>query len=112
MLHIDGFSLLVGLAIMHNRCHCCCCSIPAAVVVLGVKSQGWLSRARHRRFFPRRARTDAAAAAAVAVYPSTISGIQFRGYVSVPLLAWRLVSNSFAFIITLLIIYSLFFFLL
>ena len=79
-------------------------------VVLGVKSQGWLSRARHRRFFPRRARTDAAAAA-VAVYHSTISGIQFRGYAGV-LLAWRLVSDSFPFIITLLIIYSLFPFLL
>ena len=44
--------------------------------------------------------------------PSTISGIQFRGYAGVLLLAWRLVSDSFPFIITLLIIYSLFPFLL
>ena len=83
-------------------------SIPATGVVRGVKSQGWLSRARHRRFFPRRARTDAAAAAAVAVYPSTISGIQFRGYAGVLPLASKLVSDSSAFIAKLLIIYSLF----
>ena len=43
-------ALRLQATLLHKCCCCCCCSIPAADVVLGVKSQGWLPRARHRRF--------------------------------------------------------------